>query len=152
MDTHCRNTNSFFNNSIDPFDQSRLASQFKKCNVKFVSLTFLDGGGVVPSILTHERVHEKDQLKTIKDHLLNWDVNLSIGQLLHVKFKAANRAEADKKLYTVLGIPDPLKLSQNIMAEFRKDNKNFHQSAAGQSLSTSLGLPSCTRVEFTISK
>jgi hypothetical protein len=145
-------TNSFFNNSIDPFDQAQLAGQFAKCNVKFVSLTFLDAGGVVPAVLQHERVHEKDQLKTINDHLLKWDVDLSVAQVINFKFKAANRTEADKKLYVLLGIPNPLKLSQNIMNEFKKDNKNFHQSAAGQGISTSLGLPSCTRVEFTFKK
>jgi len=146
------NTNAFFNNSIDAFDQAQLAGQFAKCNVKFVTLTYLDAGGVVPSILQHEKVHEKDQLKTINNHLVNWDVSLGIAQAVNFKFKATNRAEADKKLYVLLGISDPLQLSQSIMQELSRDNLKFHQSAAGQGVSTSLGLPSCTRVEFTLSK
>jgi peptidoglycan hydrolase-like protein with peptidoglycan-binding domain len=145
-------TNSFFNKSIDPFDQATLATQFSKCNVRSVVLSYKDAGGVVPSILTHEQVHEKDQLKTINDHLLKWDVDLSIAQILNFKFKAANRAEADKKLYTELGIPDPDTLSKTIIKEFSQGNKAFHQSAAGAAISTSLSLPSCIQVVFTLSK
>lgn len=145
-------TNSFFNNSIDAFAQAELASHFNKCQVKFVTLIFKDAGGVVPSILAHEQVHQAHQLKTINDHLVPWDVDLSIAQLLGITFKAANRADADKQLYKVLGIPDPFTLSRNIMAEFVKDNLNFHQSAAGKGVSTSLQLPSCTQVVFILSK
>jgi hypothetical protein len=144
-------TNSFFNNSIDATAQAVLASHFRQCNVQRVTLTFNETGGVVASILTHEQVHEKDQLQTIRDHLVPWDTDLSIAQLLNMKFRAANLTEANQKLYPFLGIPSPLVLSATIIREFRDANVAFHRSAAGQGSAKQLSLPDCNNVVFTLS-
>jgi len=143
---------SFVNHPlIPPGDRNAIISHLATCKAQQVILSFRDLGGAVQGILTHERVHEKDQLKTVNNHLVPWDRDLQLTQLLNVKWRAANAQDGERQLYIMLSIPDPAQLSKNIVDEWGTDNQNFHQSAAGGGVPTSSILPDCAHVIITFS-
>jgi hypothetical protein len=91
-------------------------------------------------LITHEEVHEKEQLKTIDKHLVPWDTRLEIALLLKLKFKAKNKQEAMKMVFDKSGAERPVKLSRMIINEIVEDNKRFHNSSAGAGPATDLDI------------
>ena len=140
----------FFNNkSVGDFSKAQVASQCGSS--KKFNISFHEKGNLVPFILTHERVHEKEQLETINNHLVPWDTRLEIALLLKLKFKANNKKEAMEMVFDKSGAERPAKLARTIIQEMQAANKKFHNSPAGQGPNTSLDIVTCSNLKFTYS-
>ena len=139
------------NKSLSKLTRDMIAiERSKKCSNttnKFL-LSFLANGNVPASILTHERVHETDQVKTIYKHVSPWDTNLNIAKLFNFKTKAADEKEAASKLYKTFGIPEPNQLSVSVIEEWKNDNQKFHKSPEGAGVKIGFNVPDCSHVEI----
>ena len=143
----------FFDNpTIDILNKSEVAS---KCAAsKKFKLSFAERESIIPSLLKHERIHEKDQLKIIANHLIEWDKRLEIAALLKLKFKAANKEEAMKMMFVKSGADSPDVLSKKIIGAMIESNKKLHNGPENIVPISHLDIIDCGNLKFsyTVSK
>ncbi|MGF2414588.1 MAG: eCIS core domain-containing protein [Ferruginibacter sp.] len=137
----------FFDNpTIDTFNKSEVAG---KCAAsKKFNLFFAERESIIPSLLKHERIHEKDQLKIITDHLIEWDKRLEIAALLKMKFKAAHKNEAMKMVFVKSGADSPDVLSKKIIGAMIESNKKLHSGPENVVPVSHLDIIDCNNFKF----
>ncbi len=143
----------FFDNpTINQFHKNEVAS---KCGTsKKFNISFTEKESIIPSILKHERFHEKDQVEIVSFHLSNWDTRLRIAALLKLKFKAANKKEAMEIVFDKSGADKPKVLSKKIINAMIVSNIKLHSGPLNVVPKSHLDIPDCSSLKFsfTLSK
>ena len=137
---------------IGGFDKSAVAG--KCATSKKFNISFAERESIIPSILKHERIHEKEQVKIVTDHLTEWNTRLEIAASLKLKFKAKNKEEAMQIVFDKSGADRPAVLSKKIIDAMIASNVKLHTGPDNVVPVEHLDIIDCSnlKISYTISK
>lgn len=137
----------FFDNpAIGDFDKSEVAG---KCPAsKKFNISFAEREPIIPSLLKHERIHEKDQVKIVTDQLTEWDTRLEIAASLKLKFKAKDKEEAMQMVFDKSGADRPAVLSKKIIDAMIASNVKLHRGPDNVVPDENLDIINCSNLKI----
>ena len=142
----------FANPTIGDFDKSEVAG---KCGTsKKFNISFAERESIIPALLKHERIHERDQVKIVTDQLTEWNTRLEIAATLKLKFKAKDKEEAMQMVFDKSGADRPAVLSRKIIDAMIASNVKLHTGPENVVPVSHLDIIDCNNLKFsyTLSK